>query len=182
MEQKDYKMEIVLWLLNKRGHIRAIAEEMGINHMMIVRKLKELQKENVVDYVQEGKNKTYFLKKNIEAKSHVFSAEAYKLKKIVEKYPQLRNVIEKIQNDRRIKIALLFGSYAKRIAKQDSDIDVYIETADKKIKQEISLIDSKLNIKIGKYNNSNLLIKEIEKNHVVIKGIENYYEKNKFFE
>ena len=110
------------------------------------------------------------------------NSEIGDLKKIVEKYPQLRNVIEKIQNDRRIKIALLFGSYAKRIAKQDSDIDVYIETADKKIKQEISLIDSKLNIKIGKYNNSNLLIKEIEKNHVVIKGIENYYEKNKFFE
>ena len=182
MEQKDYKMEIVLELLNRQAHIRAIAEKLNINHMMIVRKLNELYKENVVDYRQEGKNRVYFLKKTIEAKSHVFSAENYKLSKCIKKHITLRKVIEKIQGDKRIKLAILFGSYAKGIAKQNSDIDVYVETNDKGIKQELELIDSRLSIKIGKYNNSNLLIKEIEKNHVIIKGIETYYEKSKFFE
>lgn len=182
MEQKDYKMEIVNELLSNENHIRGIAKKLNINHMTIVRKIKELAKENVVDYKTEGKNKKYFLKKTIEAKNYIFSAENYKLNKILEKYPNLRNIIEKIQIDKRIKLAILFGSYAKKLVEQESDIDIYIETTDKKLKEDLSSINSKLSIKIGKYNKSNLLIKEIEKNHVIIKGVEHYYEKNKFFD
>ena len=43
-------------------------------------------------------------------------------------------------------------------------------------------INSRLSIKIGKYNKDNLLIKEIEKNHVIIKGVEIFYEKYKIFD
>lgn len=182
MEQKDYKLEIVNRLLNNEDHIRELAKKLSTNHMTILRRIKELEKENVVDYKEEGKNKVYFLKKTIEAKSYVFKTENYKLLKLLEKYPRLRNIIEKIQKDRRIKLAILFGSYAKGIAKQDSDIDIYIETQNRKLKQEIQMIDSRLSIKIGKYDKSSLLIKEIEKNHVMIRGVEEYYEKNKFFE
>ena len=76
---------------------------------------------------------------------------------------------------------LIFND-AKGIAKKDSDIDIFIEGANKKIKIQLEDFDSKLSIKIGKYDKTNLLIKEIEKNHVIIKGIQGYYEKNKFFE
>ncbi|HLC56891.1 MAG TPA: nucleotidyltransferase domain-containing protein [Candidatus Nanoarchaeia archaeon] len=182
MEQKSYKLEIVNELLNAEYHIRELARRLNTNHMIIVRKIKELYKENIVDYKREGKNNKYFLKKTIEAKSFAFSAENYKLNKLLKKYPSLRRIIEKIQTNKDIKLAILFGSYAKEIAKVNSDIDVYIETDSKKIREDINSIDSKLSVKIGKYDKSNLLIKEIEKNHVVIKGIEAYYEKNKFFE
>ena len=182
MEQKEYKIEIVNELLNSPNHIRGLAKKLNVNHMTIFRKIKALSKENVADYKLEGKNKTYFLKKTVEAKNYVFSAENYKLNKLLKKYPSLRGIIEKIQKDKRIKLAVLFGSYAKGISKSESDIDIYIDTIDKKIKEEVSLTDSKISIKIGKYNGSNLLIKEIEKNHVIIKGVEQYYEKNKFFE
>ena len=181
MEQKDYKLEILKELLNSPNHIRGIAKKLNTNHMTIVRRIKELTKENVVDYRQEGKNKVYFLKKTIEARNYVFSTENYKLNKLLEKYPQLRIIIDKIKSDNLIKLALLFGSYAKGIAKTDSDIDIYIETRDKKIKEDLKLANSKLSIKIGEYDSSNLLIKEIWKNHVILKGIEEYYEKNKFF-
>ena len=181
MEQKSYKLEIIKELLNNENYIRGLAKKLNTSHMNISRKLRELYKENVVDYKELGKNKVYFLKKTIEAKNYVFSAENYKLNKILKKYPYLRGIIEKIQKDKRINLALLFGSYAKEIAKQDSDIDIYIDTSNKKIKEEISLINSRLSIKIGKYNKDNLLIKEIEKNHVIIKGVEQYYERNKFF-
>src|SRR3989344_2519598 len=170
MEQKDYKMEIINELLRDDNHIRSMAKNINTNHMNIIRRIKELSKENVVDYKEFGKNKTYFL-----------SAENYKLNRILKKYPELRSIIEKIQNDKRIRLAILFGSYAKGLVKQDSDIDIFIETNNKKIKNDISLIDLKLSIKIGKYNKSNLLIKEIEKNHVIIKGVEYYYERNQFF-
>jgi len=181
-DYKDYKLEIVNELLHNENHIRGIAKNLGTNHMNIVRKIKELAKENVVDYKENGKNKTYFLKNTIEAKNYVFSAENYKLNKLLKKYPILRSVIEIIQNDKRIKLAILFGSYAKWIARLDSDIDIYIDTTNNKIKSELSLINSKLSIKIGNYNKSNLLIKEIEKNHIILKGVEEYYEKSKFFE
>src|SRR3989344_8235296 len=157
MEQKEYKLEIVNELLNNKNHIRGIDQKLNVNHMTILRKIKELAKENVVDYKEEGKNKTYFLKKTIEAKNYVFSAENYKLNKLLKKYPILRNTIEKIQKNKKVDLAILFGSYAKNDAKEDSDIDIYIETTNNKIKEEVSLINSKLSIKIGKYDKTNLL-------------------------
>jgi predicted nucleotidyltransferase len=149
--------------------------------MNIARKIKELAKENVVDYKQEGKNKVYFLKNTIEARNYMLITEIYKLNRLLEKYPDLRGIIEKIQQDGRIKLAILFGSYAKGIAKKESDIDVYIETENRKIKNELSVIDTRMSIKIGKFDTSSLLIKEIIKNHVILKGVEGHHEKTKIF-
>jgi len=78
-------------------------------------------------------------------------------------------------------LAIIFGSYAKGLAHKDSDIDVYIETTNLQLKKDIEQLNTKLSVKIGKYNSTNILIQEIEKNHVIIKGVEQYYEKNKFF-
>lgn len=182
MERKDYKLEIINALLRKRWHMRALAKELDINHMVIFRKLRELFKENVLDYDEEGKNKVYSLKKTSEAKAYVFMTENYKLNKLLKKYSNLRKIIEKIQTNKRIKLAVIFGSYAKDIAKRTSDIDIYIETTNKMIKHDLEMINSKTSIKIGKYDKKNLLIKEIEKNHVIIKGVEEFYAKYKFFE
>jgi len=179
MEQKDYKLEILIILGKASDHVRSIAKKLNINHMMIARKLKVLLDKNVVDFVQDGRNRNYFLKKNAEARSYILMAENYKLSKILEKYSILREVVEKIQKDKRIKLAMLFGSYAKGLAKKDSDFDVFIETNKLKIKKEYSKFDSKLSIKIGKLGNDNLS-KEIQKNFVLIKGGEKYYES--FFE
>ena len=182
MEQKDYKLEIIEKLLQDNNHVRGLAKELKTNHMNIQRKIKELEKENVVDYKEEGKNKVYFLKSNIESKTYAFKTENYKLLKFLRKNPEFRNIIDKIQKDERIKLCILFGSYAKGIEKKESDIDIYIDTQDEKIKKDIKSINMRLSVKIGKYDKSSLLIKEIEKNHVIIKGVEEYYGKSKFFE
>jgi len=181
MEQKDYKIEILLKLLKGEGHVRGIAKSLGTNHMNISRKMKDLYKENIVDFREEGKNKTFFLKKTIESRAYILMAEHYKLIKVLEKYPTLRAIIEKIQKSDKIKLTILFGSYSKGLAQQDSDIDIYIETDNKKIKREIEAIDSRLSVKIGEFSADNLLIKEIIKNHVIIKGVEDYYGKTKLF-
>ena len=182
MEQKDYKLEIINELIGKTWHIRALAKKLKTNHTSTLRKLHELRNENVLDYKKEGKNKIYFLKKTSEAKSYVFMAENYKVKQVLRDHIHLRKIIEKIQKDKKIKLAILFGSYAKDIAKKTSDIDIYIETIDRRIKRDLEVVDSKLSIKIGKYDKNNLLIKEIEKNHIIIKGVEIFYERYKFFE
>ena len=179
MEQKDYKLEIVNILGQNTAHIRSIAKKIGTNHTMVIRKLKELLNSDVVDFVKEGRNKNYFLKKSAEARSYILMAENYKLFKILEKYPILKDVFEKIQKDKKIKLAILFGSYAKDLAKKHSDIDIFLETNNLEIKKEYSKLDSKLSIKIGKLGNDNLS-KEIRKNYIIIKGGEKYYES--FFE
>ncbi len=79
-------------------------------------------------------------------------------------------------------MAIIFGSYAKELAHKDSDIDIYLETENRKIKKDIENLNSKLSVKIGKYDKNNLLIKEIKKDHIIIKGVEKYYEKNELFE
>lgn len=177
MEQKDYELEIINELTKENNHIRGLAKNLNVNHMLIKRKIKRLFDNNVIDCKQEGKNKTYLLKKTLEAKIYLYKKEYYTLLNLLKRYPFLRSIIEKIQNNKKVKLAILFGSFAKNLAKKDSDIDIYIETNDKKLKEEISKIDSNLSIKIGKYNKKENVIKELEKNHIILKGVEQFYEK-----
>ena len=180
MSQICYK--ITEQLLRNNNHIRGLAKLLSINQMTILRKINELYDENIVDYKIEGKNKVFFLKKTLEAKQFACIAELNKLFGLLRKYPKLRLIIDRIKRHPEIRLAILFGSYAKGLAKKQSDIDIYIETKNKKIKEEIAAMNSKINIKIGTYDKKNLLIKEIEKNHVIIKGVEEYFEKNEFFD
>lgn len=182
MERKDYNLEIVNALLGKNWHVRALAKHLDINHMLAFRKLKHLYDENVLDFREEGKNKVYSLKATSEAKTYVFMAENYKLNQLLKKNPFLRGLIEKIQSNKKIKLAIIFGSYAKGLAKKDSDVDIFIDTTDRGIKNYFEKINSRISVKIGRYDKKNLLIKEIEKNHVVVKGVEVFYEKYGFFE
>ena len=181
MSQKSYKMEIVDKLIRSDNHIRGLAKELKTNQMMVSRKIKEMESENVVDYKQEGKNKVYFIKKNVIAKSHILNAENYKLAKLLRNYPLLESVTQEILKKCPNKIILLFGSYAKFISKEESDIDVYIDTTDKKIKENVEQIHEKLSVKIGKFDKEDLLIKEIIKNHIIMQGGELYYDKLGFF-
>ena len=180
MEQNLF-FEVVDSLLEGGTHPRLLAKKLGVNHMTVNRRFKDLLDANVVDYTEAGKNKTYFLKKNIEARAYVFMAENYKLIKEVDEHPRLRRIFERIQNEKSIQLAILFGSYAKGLEKEISDIDIYIETKNRKIKEELESLNENLSIKIGEFNRDSLLTKEIEKNHVIIKGVENYYEKTEFF-
>ena len=182
MSQNNYNVKIVESLLKSENHIRGLAKLIGTNQTTIARKVYDLYRENIVDFKQEGKNKVVYLKKTLEAKQYVNFVEIYKLLEILKKYPRLRKIIEEIKKNQKISLAILFGSYAKGTASKESDIDIYIDTTNNKIKEEVELIDSKVSVKIGDYDKNSLLIKEIEKNHIVIKGVELYYEKNKLFD
>lgn len=182
MLQINYNIRILASLFEKENHIRGLAKEIGTNQTTISRKVYELYKENVVDYREEGKNKVFFLKKTLEAKEYIYLVEIYKLLETIHKYPELRRIIEQIQKNKSITLAMLFGSYAKGNAHKDSDIDIYVETRNKDLKEKIEVINTRIRVKIGLYDKRNLLIKEIEKYHVILKGIEKYYEKNQFFE
>jgi predicted nucleotidyltransferase len=180
--KNNLELEIILVLLKNKSHLREIARTLNESHSTILRKINELLKENVLDYKKEGKNKIFFIKNNLKAKNYVYSAEIHKLNNLLKKHPELSVILEDVKRDFSRGMIVLFGSYAKGIPKNDSDIDIYLETNDTKIRNKVKEINSKLSIKIGKFDTKSLLIKEIIKNHIIIRGLEDFYERVEFFE
>ncbi len=178
----DYQHELLLLLLRKEMHGRELAKELKTSLTRVQSILTYLRNINVLDYSVEGKNHIYFIKKNLVSKSFILNAENYKLAKIISKHQELGPIFQDIIKKSRCGLILLFGSYAKGTPTKESDIDIYIETTSSKIKEEIQKIYDLISIKIGTFNSEDLLIKEIIKNHAIIKGGEVYYEKIKFFE
>ena len=177
----NVKLEIISTLIRQSLHVRGIASQLNQSHSTIARALIGLEKENAVNSQLVGKNKLYSLKKNLIGRSYVFRTEYYKLERLLYKFHLLEPILEDILTRCKENIIILFGSYAKFTPKKDSDIDVYIGTKSLKLKKELEKINSKLSIKIGELNPESLLVKEIIKNHVILNGVEEFYEKTRFF-
>ena len=180
--EHDITLEIILSLLGSDSHPRRIGRDLGVPHTTVIRRLKTLLDANVVDFREEGKNKVYFLEDTLEARSYMVSAENYKFIQILEEYPRLRPVFSSIIRNPDVRLALLFGSYARRTPTFRSDIDIFVETRDRSIKSDIEKIHSRVSVKIGDFDRSSDLVREIEKNHVVIKGFEDYVAKTRFLQ
>ena len=180
MEQKSYnrEFEIILFLLKQKSHIREISKNLRLNHMYVKRSLDKLYEKGIVDFEESGKNKTFYLKNNLEKRNKILSAELYKQTKILNKNTFLRPVFNKIISNKKIKLALLFGSFAKGVNNKKSDVDIYIETESLELKKEVEKINSKIDVKTGKFDKYSPLIKEIMENHVIIKGVERYYDES----
>ena len=178
----NYLYEALLLLLKKEMHQRELAKELKTSLTRVQSILEELRKINVLDYKVTGKNHVYFIKKNLMSKFFILNAENYKLIKIFLKYPELEPIFQDIIKKSNCSLIILFGSYAKGNPKKDSDIDIYIDTNNQKVREKIQKTSDLISVKVGKFNANDLLIKEIIKNHAIIKGGEEYYEKNGFFE
>ena len=177
----NYNYEVLLLLLKKQMHGRELSKELKTSLTRVQSILTELRNINVLDYKVEGKNHIYFIKKNLTAKTFIINAENYKLAKIINKHPELEPIFQDLIQKSKCRLIILFGSYAKGTSKKDSDIDIYLETTNQKTKEEVQKIYDLISVKTGKFNPEDLLIKEIIKNHAIIKGADEYYEKIKFF-
>ncbi|MBN2458414.1 nucleotidyltransferase domain-containing protein [Candidatus Woesearchaeota archaeon] len=175
MLQKRIDFEIVEQLRKEPQHIRLIAERLDLIPSTVMRTMRQLEKENVVDYKLAGKNKTYSLKSTPEARNHLFMTEGHKFSKILQN-AKIRKIAKDLIEQTDGELIVLFGSYSKGIENKDSDIDIYIETDDNNLKKKLSRISDKLSIKTGKLDKDNLLTKEIIKNHIIIQNIERFYQ------
>ncbi|MDG6249275.1 nucleotidyltransferase domain-containing protein [Methanocalculus sp.] len=192
MEQ-NITIQITKHLIRSDSYPRNLAKQINTSHTTVLRKLRELLESNVVDYRIEGKNTVYFLKKTVEARVYIYMAEHYRLIELIEQNPGLRPVIRTIQDHPDILLAILFGSYAKGTVNRQSDIDLYIETKgeinnsanktanDRELTRNLERQHTKLSIKTGSFDPDNLLIQEIIQDHIILKGVERYYEKTGFF-
>jgi len=180
--EQNLTNEIVVLLLKEALHTRAIAEQLSSNHATVLRKLRVLTEDNIVDSRMEGKNKVYTLKRTLEGRNAVMIAEIYKQSSVVSRYPVLRGIFQVVQEMSEIPLAILYGSYAKGLATKDSDIDIYLETADSQKKKQLEQRHSRASVKIGTFDTRDLLVREMMKDHVIIKGVEVYFDKTGFFE
>lgn len=176
-KRNNMELDIIGALLKSESHVRGIAKKLGESHSTVLRKLNNLKNENIIDSKTEGKNKIFFLKNNLISKNYIQKAELHKLTKLLEKYPELSIIFEEILKKTDEKLIILFGSYAKWLAKNDSDIDIYIETKNRNVKKAVEDVHSKINVKIGTFDPKSPLIKEIINDHIIIRGIEVFYGK-----
>jgi predicted nucleotidyltransferase len=176
-KRNNLRSDIIELLLRGDNHVRGIAKKLDESHSTVLRKLNNLREENVIDSRREGKNKIFFLKDNLVSKTYIQQAELYKLTKLLRHNPELSIIFEEILNKAAEKLIVLFGSYAKGLAKNDSDIDIYIETKSRSVRKAVEEIHSKINVKIGTFDITSPLIKEIIKDHIILRGIEVFYDK-----
>ncbi len=176
-KRDNLEMDIIELLLKANNHVRGIAKKLNESHSTVLRKLNNLKEENIVDSRKEGRNKIFYLKEGIIARSYILQTELHKLTKLLRHDPELSIIFEDILNRIDEKLIILFGSYAKGITKKESDIDIYIETKKRSVKKYIEDIHPKINVKIGVFDTKSPLIREIIKDHIIIRGIEVFYEK-----
>ncbi len=185
MLHKRNDLEIIEVIRKQPNHIRKISQSLNMIPSTVMRIMKRLEKERVVDYERQGRNKKYFLKDTPEAQGYLYLAEEYKLIKLLQK-AKLRRIIKELKQETNNELIILFGSQVKGSANKNSDIDVYVETTSKKLKSKLTLISEKLQIKLGKFNKHSLLSKEIIKDHVLVQNKERFYaliknEENQFY-
>jgi len=136
-----------------------------------------LEKERVLKGKLDGKNKYFSLNtENIKTKSYILRAEIKKTEDFLEKYPLFNSFLKSIvSND----LIVLFGSFAKRGADKDSDVDLLVISGDEKISSHLlpfkvhkTVLTEQLFRKA--ILEKETLIKEIEENHIILNNHSSY--------
>lgn len=166
--------ENIIIALDKPKHIRQIAAELKLVPSTVLRILKKMQKSNIVDSFQDGRNTKYFLKDTPEAKINQYISEYFRLENVI-KNPLIRRIYNELLSLTNNELIVLFGSYANETHNKNSDVDVYIETNDSNLVRKLSGISSRLSIKSGILRKDSELAREIVNNHIIIQNVERFY-------
>jgi len=164
---------------NKDNRIygRAIAQKYDLNQKTISNILNNMEKQGILKFKREGKNKYYFLNKNnSEIKEIIQLVEINKKINFMEEHIKLKELFEKLE-EKTSGILIVFGSYAKDIEKRDSDLDILVIGEIENIKELENSFKIDLNIvkiKQDKFNKNEPFIKEIMENHIILKGAEKF--------
>ena len=184
----DNKLRIIrLYRSNYLGqyHVREIAKLTKKSHVTLLPHLKALEKDKILIPKIVGKNKIYSLNlDSIITKNYLLLAETVEAILYLEEIFLIKKITAEIFNFKFDGTIVLFGSYAKRTFKEDSDTDLFYlgKIADKEI-EEIKKIGKTygktINVKKSMIKNfegglrkKDPLIVEIIKNHVLLQNPE----------
>ena len=137
-----------------------------------------LEKENILKSKVEGKNKYFSLNlDNIYVKSYLLKAEIHKTDIFLEKYPEFKTFLKSVNTN---SILIIFGSFAKFKADENSDLDLFI-VSNKKEDLPFHLLPYKVHqnsLKEESFRKAitekETLIKEIEENHIILNNPSSY--------
>lgn len=166
---------------NKGLYIREVEKLLKISSRTALVTLDKLEKRGILESKTRGKIKVYTIKKTGTAKEYFLFTEQYKKICFLEKYKLIKEIIEKLEDVFK-GIVVLFGSYAKGIQKEDSDLDLFIvgKHDEKKIKEAGHKYGIEINIKSYPMNifekeiNEDILLKEVVENHILINDAEGF--------
>jgi predicted nucleotidyltransferase len=132
------KMKIVTFLLNHEAAMseREIASVLDVSHMSINRIMKQLADINFVNFVTIGKAHLWKVKRGSYA-FRVLSQLIEDISKIRSPLEDLKKtILENLPGATVIKI-ILFGSVAKGLERENSDIDIFILVQNLKMKKKV---------------------------------------------
>ena len=164
---------------SKRIYGGHAAKKLKMNQKTVANILNSLEKQNIVKYITEGKNKYYFLNRlNPQIPDFLKIIELGRKNYFIEKYPSLRGLFADLEKKAQGTL-IIFGSYANFTSNDKSDLDIFILGKIGEIKD----LEDKYNLKINiirsikdKFNKDDTFIKEVIKNHIILKGVEEFIE------
>jgi len=156
-----------------------IAKKLKMNQKTVSNTLNALEKENILKYNTEGKNKYYFLNKLNSQISDILKIVEFGRKNLfLEKYIKIKELF--LEMEKRTKgMLIIFGSYANFTSNEKSDLDVFVIGSIDEVEDLEDKYDLKINIVKStkeKFNKLDIFIKEVLKNHILLRGVEDFIE------
>ena len=168
-------------------HVRAMAKLISTSHVTLLPHLKRLEQLKILYSEKTGKNKQYRLNKdNILTKHYLTITEELTTINYLEKNFLMKKFVEHLASTDTASPLILFGSYTKDYATEESDIDLFCigKTSQNQInhiKKFESTFGKEINIKTATTENFNAglrtgdtLIKEIVKNHIILQNADSF--------
>ena len=175
MYQKRNELDIIALYLGdytRQFYLREISKKAKMPLKTTQNMLASLEKNAILRSRISGKNKYFSLNlDNIRAKSAILQAEIQQTTRFLERYAPIKTFLKSIKTNEMI---VVFGSFAKFSADNDSDLDLLIITEGK---QDIPLHlmpytahKTELSEKsfLDAVEKGETLIKEIEDNHIIL--------------
>ena len=186
----DNKLKIIsLYRFNylSQYHVREIAKLTKTSHVTLLPHLKAIEKDKILIFKRIGKNKVYSLNlNNIIAKYYITLSETVESIRFLEQIFLIKKIFAEIFKLNPFETIIIFGSYAKKTFKEDSDIDIFClggitQNKTNQIKKIGETYGKTINIKKSTVSNfenrlrkKDPLIIEIIKNHIILQNPESF--------
>jgi DNA polymerase sigma len=175
MKNQNELKVIALYLSNYTAqfYLREISKFTKIPLKTTQNTVAILEKNKILKSNVRGKNKYFNLNlDNIQTKFYLLQSEIYKTTLFMNKFPQFKIFLKELKTN---SLLVAFGSFAKYVSINSSDLDLLIISNKKQEKLPVYLLPCKVH-KVKISNNTFLkalekqenLIKEIEENHVIL--------------
>jgi|SRR3989344_1221672 len=166
---------------SKRVYGRDIAKKHKLNQKTVSNILLKLEKENILKFETQGKNKYYFLNRfNPNISEIIKLIEINKKITFLNKHKRFIELFKELEK-RTNGTLIIFGSYAKGSEHEDSDLDLFALGNIQEVKDLEKMYNLKINIlKSKKIDKEETIFKEIINNHIILKGEDDFINKIKW--